>query len=516
MRFLTLRNIRIISQGLFLLTFLILFLLTESKGDDLLRYPVRLFLEFDPLLFISTFLATHAVSTGMCLSFILVLITVFAGRAFCGWICPLGTLNNIIGTLKKKNEVRAIKPPWRYAKYFILIFLIAASAFNLQLTGLLDPLSLTARSLTLSIFPAFNFLTRSFFDVLYRSDIPGITGISEPIYTALKKSVLSFQQPYFDQALFVGLLFAGILSLNFWHRRFWCRYLCPLGALLGLLSRHALLSRSISEGCNECGRCAGTCEGDSRPDKKEDWLKTECLYCGNCDDICPQNAVSFRLKKPSRNQAPLQEDLGKRNVILSILGALAVVPLFRVTLLSGKGFANPALIRPPGAVPEKDFLKQCVKCGECMKVCITNGLQPTFLEAGMEGIWTPILVPRLGYCEYHCTLCGQVCPTGAIRKLSPKEKLNQKIGLAFIDKNRCLPYAEGASCIVCEEVCPLSPKAILLNQSDTGGRNGKGNQVIRPHVDANSCIGCGICEKNCPVEGRSAIRVTSIKGAGSF
>jgi formate hydrogenlyase subunit 6/NADH:ubiquinone oxidoreductase subunit I len=145
-----------------------------------------------------------------------------------------------------------------------------------------------------------------------------------------------------------------------------------------------------------------------------------------------------------------------------------------------------------------------------MKVCITNGLQPTLLEAGLEGIWSPTLVPRIGYCEYRCTLCGQVCPTGAIKRLQMAEKAKVKIGLAMIDKGRCLPWAHGRPCIVCEEVCPTPTKAIWLEEVGARDRQGKMVMVKQPHVDLELCIGCGICEAKCPVLGRPAIYVSSV------
>ena len=145
-----------------------------------------------------------------------------------------------------------------------------------------------------------------------------------------------------------------------------------------------------------------------------------------------------------------------------------------------------------------------------MKVCITNGLQPTFLEAGLEGLWSPRLVPRIGYCEYHCTLCGQVCPTGAIRRLPLKEKMKIRIGLAMIDKGRCLPYAYSTPCIVCEEVCPTSPKSIWFEELPVKDRSGKEIIVKQPHIDIDRCIGCGICEAKCPIGSRPAVYVTNI------
>jgi MauM/NapG family ferredoxin protein len=204
-------------------------------------------------------------------------------------------------------------------------------------------------------------------------------------------------------------------------------------------------------------------------------------------------------------------DLGRRQVLTSAMAGIASVPLIRTHPFSSKPvYTNPRLLRPPGSLEEREFLKRCVKCGECMKVCITNGLQPTLFEAGFEGIWSPVLVPRIGYCEYRCTLCGQVCPTGAIKKLSLPEKAKVKIGLAMIDKGRCLPYAHGKPCIVCEEVCPTPKKAIWFEKARAVDREGREIDLKQPRVDLELCIGCGICEAKCPVLGTPAISVTSV------
>jgi ferredoxin len=194
----------------------------------------------------------------------------------------------------------------------------------------------------------------------------------------------------------------------------------------------------------------------------------------------------------------------------AVAAGAASVALFRATPPFKPGAPNPKLIRPPGACDEPEFLARCVKCGECMKVCITNGLQPALMEAGLEGIWSPVLVPKMGYCEYRCTLCGQVCPTGAIRRLTHDEKASLKIGLAMLDKGRCLPYAHSIPCIVCEEVCPTPTKAIWLEDVEVENRAGQAVAVRQPHVDLDLCVGCGICEAKCPVVDKPAIYVTSV------
>jgi ferredoxin len=139
-----------------------------------------------------------------------------------------------------------------------------------------------------------------------------------------------------------------------------------------------------------------------------------------------------------------------------------------------------------------------------MRVCIANGLQPAISEAGIQGVWSPVMVPRIGYCEYNCSLCGQVCPTGAIKKLPLEEKTKVRIGLAEVNRTRCLPWIGASECIVCEEHCPTPEKAIKLRTEELEGKTFK-----KPYVDENLCIGCGVCETKCPLIDKAAINVTS-------
>ncbi len=506
MRYFTMQNTRRVVQGLFLLLFLFLFIQTESKGNDELGYPVRLFLDFDPLIFVTTLFSAHAAAKAFYFSLVTIIVTFLFGRVFCGWVCPLGTLNNLIGSIRKKSATDLYVKGYRI-KYYILIAILASALFTLQPVGIMDPLSLLIRSFSVSVYPLFNYSIRSAFDAIYAANPFGIAGVSEMVYTMLKKTVLAFEQSFYNQGVFIGTLFFIVLGLNFVEKRFWCKYLCPLGAFLGILSRWSLLKRSTSEDCTSCGACAAECQGNAHPDAKEHWRDTECLVCRNCDDICPQNAVSFGFK--TRRTAAAM-DLGRRRVIASMVSGVIAVPLLRTVPMAKAGAQDPVLLRPPGALEEREFLKRCVKCGECMKVCTTNGLQPALLEAGIEGIWSPVLVPRIGYCEYRCTLCGQVCPTGAIKRLPLEEKAKVRIGLAMVDRSRCLPWAHAKPCVVCEEVCPTSKKAIWFEDARVRDRSGKMGVVKQPRVDLELCIGCGICEAKCPVLGRPAITVSNV------
>lgn len=210
-----------------------------------------------------------------------------------------------------------------------------------------------------------------------------------------------------------------------------------------------------------------------------------------------------------RKKSRPKHKIGRRAFLTAAgSGAAAAVMLKVPPGVQGRTF-NPMLIRPPGSVTESEFLAKCVRCGECMKVCPTNAIHPTTLEAGLVGIWSPMMLMSVGYCEYNCTLCGQVCPTGAIEELTVEEKQQLKIGIAHVDRNRCLPFAYDRECIVCEEHCPLPEKAIWFREVTVIDHNGNEVYLQQPHVDAELCIGCGICEEKCPVNDPAAIRVTS-------
>ena len=142
-----------------------------------------------------------------------------------------------------------------------------------------------------------------------------------------------------------------------------------------------------------------------------------------------------------------------------------------------------------------------------MRVCLTNGLQPVWWEAGLEGLYTPKLVPRMGYCNFSCHLCSQVCPTGAIPNLELKVKQTTALGTAFINRSRCIPYTEGTDCMVCEEHCPVTPKAIVFSEQEVVNLMGERVRVKLPVINPDRCNGCGQCEHVCPVGGESAIRV---------
>ena len=285
--------------------------------------------------------------------------------------------------------------------------------------------------------------------------------------------------------------------------------LCPLGALLGLCSRLSILKlKKYPEKCTQCNLCLKHCQGAASPRPDQVWETAECHMCFNCDHVCPEDALAFGFaRRPKLNPQP---DISKRALLGGLVAGFSFPLLGRLDGRIDKA-PDPRLIRPPGSLPEKEFLTLCQRCGLCMKICPTNVINPTLSEAGMGGFWTPHLIMTRGYCEYTCTLCGSVCPTGAIKEITAKEKIERpiKIGSAYLDRGRCLPWSGNAPCIVCQEHCPTSPKAIYLKEDFVFRSDGQKMRVQLPYVDLKRCIGCGICENKCPVRGLPAIRTIS-------
>jgi polyferredoxin/Pyruvate/2-oxoacid:ferredoxin oxidoreductase delta subunit len=494
---------RRISQGTFLLLFLVLLVKTDYDGKNELGYPVKIFLDADLLVFLTSLVSAWKLPATLFLALLFVPVTLLFGRAFCGWICPFGTLHHAVSfTGRKIVPERGVKTRGARWKFAVLIFFFGAALLGIQLSGLLDPISFLIRSLSLSVMPAVNYLLRGFLDWGFRLPWRPVSDLFDGAYTFLRDHFLSFFPARFDQAFLFFALFLLVLSLNRRRTRFFCRFVCPLGGLLGLFSRASLMQLSRNEKCTHCMLCRDVCAGGANPHTEKNWSPSECVTCFNCTAACPEGALEWKFSFARGTEDKL--DLHRRAALTALAAGVAATAVMKTSPAAAR--PAPELVRPPGSRPEDDFLSRCVRCGECMKVCITGGLQPTLLSAGFEGIWTPTLVSKIGYCEYNCTLCGQVCPTSAIRKLSLPEKQKTVIGLAFVDPSRCIPLAQGTPCIVCEEHCPTPKKAIVFTE-----RPGKGGRTVKvPVVVVELCIGCGICEYKCPVADLAGIRVTSV------
>jgi polyferredoxin len=533
-------KIRRLYEALFLGLFLFFLVITDLRY--LKGWPVSIFLEATPLVAVATALTTHTIYRNLVWGLLIIAVTMMLGRVWCNWMCPFGILHHLFGWIGNRRNVKQAIESNRYRKiyaikYYILAIMLVMAAIwilpalwhapgqildayrgssltstgparvvdavglglarsaaaakhdnaSLQI-GLLDPIALTVRSMTTSI-------------------LPTIHKASEQVYTDNREYMWGW---------IVGAIFIGLLVANWWIPRFFCRVLCPLGALLGVFSRFALwrIDRDPVR-CTDCDLCLKSCEGASDPHK--DLRKSECFVCLNCIEDCPHDALTFRFL-PRKASEVAYPQVGRRQIVLAGLAGLLAFPMIRRSGLVTKNFQRQAM-RPPGSVAEDEFLRRCIKCDQCIRVCPTNVLQPALFETGAEGLWTPIMISKMGWCELNCTLCSQVCPTGAIREISIEEKLGVgpfesrgpiKTGTAFYNHGRCLPWAMDTPCVVCEEVCPVSPKAIFTRIYKGTDRHGAPIEMKRPYIDPDKCIGCGICEHECPVKDDPAVYCTAI------
>lgn len=557
-------TVRRISQIFFLVVFL-WFCIVATVGTAWYQWrgwPINWLLELDPLTALATGLATGTLYSGLLWAVVTIALTLFVGRFFCGFVCPLGTISQFTGWLARRGQdtagrLEANRPrPLQSFKYYLLAFLLVLALLGMVLTGLIDPLPLIYRSINLTLAPSAD------------------QGLH----------VLSDGPRYYASAWLLGVVFLAVLGLNLVRPRFFCRFLCPLGALFGLTS---LVSPwrigKTTDKCGECRLCDEYCEGGCRP--SGEIITGECVLCFNCFDRCPAGRITFAGKPSAAGEKPLP-DLSRRGFVVAGTGLL-VVSFWEIGGLGGP-YRNSSLIRPPGSLDEERFLARCIRCGQCMRVCPTNIIQPALLESGIQGLWTPAISYRLGNsgCQLNCIACGEVCPTAAIRPFSLEEKLGVgdfsaagplRLGTAFVDRGRCLPWAMDRPCLVCHEVCPVSPKAIFVRTEFVIVRGSQGLpakirgpevelkapfppgvnlasgdyyvrltgqgedqlrridgfvgsklslesplpargeqsrvdimvKLQRPYVDPAKCIGCGMCEHDCPVAGRRAIRVYS-------
>ncbi|HHQ47476.1 MAG TPA: 4Fe-4S binding protein, partial [Acidobacteria bacterium] len=419
------RHLRILVQA----SFLLLFLASVWALADV-RVPGRvasLFLAIDPLHGVVAALSDWTVPGYLWAGMLVLAATAFLGRFFCGWICPLGTLQQLVSWLaaprgrlrRERNRYRR----WFAAKYLVLTSLLVWAALGLSHAGWLDPISLLTRAVASGFRPLWH-------------------GGASPT-------------GWISAAMVVV-----ILVLSTWIPRFHCRAVCPLGALLGLAARLAPLRiRRDATVCTGCELCLIACQGADEP--LGDHRVSECHVCLNCLPSCPETGLRYGLARETAPPAP-SLDVGRRQFLVTATATLVLAPAVRVAG-GGHGARTADAIRPPGALNEEAFLARCITCGACVDSCPTGALVPDLGRTGVDGLFTPVLVPRRGWCEPSCTRCGEVCPSRAIATLTPREKqaingpAKVVIGTAFVDRGRCLPWAMDTPCIVCEEMCPTSP-----------------------------------------------------------
>jgi ferredoxin len=454
------------------------------------RIAAETFLIIDPLVAISTALAARAWVWSLVFAGVILLVGLIVPRGFCGYLCPLGTLIDLFDWAIGKRVTRFRVSGdgwWVHIKYYVLLGTIIAAAGGVLLTGFVSAIPVITR---------------------------GFMYLIGPLQTGLTRGWHNVPAPHWGHLISIVLFFA-VLGLGLLRPRFWCKYVCPSGAVFSVGNLFRFTERKVESTCIHCNKCVEICPFDAiKPDFTT--RVTDCTLCQTCGGVCPTHAIKFverwnLVELKVENDPPTGETrLGRRGFLAAGIGTAAAVTGGLVAAAGTKAWgANvddpQALrpIRPPGSVPEREFLQLCIRCGECFKACPNDVLQVLGFQQGFEGLWTPHAVPDFAGCESSCNACGQVCPTGAIRALPLEEKKVCRMGLAIVNEQTCLPFAGREACQLCVDEChaagyhAIEFVQVRTEVDDQTGQPIEGTGFAAPRVLADKCVGCGLCQTRC-------------------
>lgn len=444
------------------------------------------FLALDPLVSLSASIAARTAAWSLAWAGALLAASVLLPRLFCGYLCPLGTCIDLADWAVGRHVRRGAGPTgrrWTSLKYAVLIAVLAAAVAGVTLSGYVAPIPVLTRGLGFLLGPP-------------------------QLRAALGADAAG---PMPAAAVAAVALLAAVLATTLLGRRFWCRVLCPTGAIFALAARVGLMRRRVTDRCTDCGECAESCPFDAiRPDRATD--AAECVVCQQCAGVCPTGAIEFvgRFYRSGAGRAAAPAagggGISRRAVIVGaaagVTGGLALAGAARGGFGGGAAISAEPPVRPPGSLPERRFLAACVRCGSCIKGCPTGVLVPTGAGRGFDALWTPRLDCDRAGCAPDCNVCGQACPTGAIRALPMAEKRLAHIGLAEVNTRTCRPHAGKGQCRLCVDACKQAGyDAIEFRlvgvEVDASGMPVEDTGTLAPVLIPERCVGCGLCQAVC-------------------
>lgn len=438
------------------------------------------------------------------------------GRLYCSVICPAGVLQDIVNRLfcigkKKKNGIHRFRyhKPMNGLRYTVLALTLVSGLIGIgELCVWLDPYSNFGRIANNLFRPAVMWGNNLLANVLTAMDN----------YTLYQVTISNITSAGVIAAMIALVVFAVMVIFR---GRLFCNTLCPVGALLSLISRYSFFRISFDkESCTACGNCEHTCKAEAIDSKRMTVDTSRCVDCFNCVSSCAKGGLQYRFKpfykKESEVDAATTPGVSDSRRTFLATGVTVATTLPVVSAIAecvdaaenctgngcGQGHGKRmgkkrAPITPPGSLSLERFKDKCTGCQICVAQCPSHVLRPAGLEYGFGYLLKPHVAYIDSYCNYECTVCSDVCPTHAIKPLTKEEKATTQVGVATFFINRCIVHTEGTDCGACSEHCPTQAVHMIPY---------KGTLTI-PSVNPDLCIGCGGCESICPVRPRRAILV---------
>jgi ferredoxin len=481
-----LRPLRIALSIIFLAGFLLIF------SDIKAKLPSGIYTFFTSSQFLPSILRLIVAHSAYGAAFLLIiLITLLLGRVYCSVLCPLGIMQDGIAFLYRKLPVkkrrRKFKKPVNYLRYPILIlFILSMFFFGLLSVSWLDPYSNFGRIAANLYQPAYIFLNNSVSKLLVLLGYYQLQPLPMKLFTPVTFTASS-------------AIFLLILSMVIYRDRLYCNTICPVGTILGLLSRVSFFKIGIDKlSCTHCSKCQQACKANCINIKEMKVDMSRCVECFNCIDSCNDSAMGYMLTKRKKNESAKNTDNSKRDFLKAGLLFVGAAPLLadsteNVNVLGKQDrpdFNTRGPISPPGSRGILELKEHCTGCQLCISACPSKVLQPAFLEYGFTGMMFPKMDNNVGFCNYECTKCGEVCPTGAIHSLTKEEKVTVQIGKVQFWQHLCIVETRGTACGSCSEHCPTQAVYMVPYKDD----------LTIPQVNPDICVGCGACEYACPAD----------------
>jgi hypothetical protein len=442
---------------------------------------------------------------------LLVALTLLFGRIYCSVICPLGIMQDMVswssGLRKKKKYRFSYSKEIKWLRYGVLIiFIVSLIAGIGSFVALLAPYS------------SFGRIVSNIFAPVYQWGNNLLAYIAErrQSYSFYETEIWIKSLPVFITAV-VTFIVLCLLSWN--NGRTYCNTICPVGTVLGFLSRISLFRIVIDENkCNKCGLCSRKCKAACIDGKEHTVDYSRCVMCMDCIGVCNHGAIDFKFvprrttgvvekKDTLRKETSENISISRRN-FLSLTSVIAANTILKaqekivdggLAVIEDKKIPVRATpIVPPGALSLRNMSHHCTGCQLCVSVCPNGVLRPS---SQLDTFMQPEMSYERGYCRPECTKCSEVCPAGAIRKITTADKSSIQIGHAVWVKENCVVLTDGVECGNCARHCPVG--AILMIPSDSE----KENSPYIPMVNTERCIGCGACENLCPARPFSAIYI---------